>query len=41
MRNKFHLKFKEWKDRKKYSQKSIEGYFSKVQKSPPLASAIQ
>ena len=41
MRNKFHLKFKEWKDRKKYSQKSIEGYFSKVQKSPPLAGAIQ
>ena len=24
IRNNFHLKFKEWKDRKKYSQKSIE-----------------
>ena len=31
MRNNFHLKFKEWKDRKKYSQKSIEGNFSKAQ----------
>ena len=41
MRNNFHLKFKEWKDRKKYSQKSIAGYFSKVQNSPPLADAIQ
>ena len=35
MRNNFHLKFKEWKDRKKYSQKSILGY------SPSPASAIQ
>ena len=34
MRNNFHLKFKEWKDRKKYSQKSILGY------SPSPASAI-
>ena len=41
MRNKFHLKFKEWKDRKKYSQKSIERYFSKAQNSPPPAGAIQ
>ena len=41
MRNNFHLKFKEWKDRKKYSQKSIQGYFSKAQNSPPPAGAIQ
>ena len=41
MRNNFHLKFKEWKDRKKYSQKSIEGNFSKAQNSPPLSGAIQ
>ena len=41
MRNNFHLKFNEWKDRKKYSQKSIEGYFSKAQNSPPSAGAIQ
>ena len=32
MRNKLHLRFKEWKDRKKYSQKSINRYFSKPQK---------
>ena len=41
MRNNFHLKFKEWKDRKKCSQKSIEGYFSKAQNSPPPAGPIQ
>ena len=41
MRNNFHLKFKEWKDRKKLSQKSVEGYFSKAQNSPPPAGAIQ
>ena len=41
MRNNFHLKFKEWKDRKKYSEKSIEGYFSKAQNSLPPAGAIQ
>ena len=41
MRNNFHLKFKEWKDRKKYSQKSFEGYCSKSQNSPPPAGAIQ
>ena len=41
MRNNFHLKFKEYKDRKKYSKKSIEGYFSKVQNSLPPAGAIQ
>ena len=41
MRNNFHLKFKEWKDRKKYFQKSIKGYFSKVKNSPPPSSAIQ
>ena len=41
MRNNVHLKFKEWNDRKKYSQKSIEGYFFKTQNSPPPACAIQ
>ena len=41
MRNNFHLKFKEWKDRKKYSQNSIKGYFSKAQNSVPPADAIQ
>ena len=41
MRNNFHLKFKEWKDRKKYSQKSIKGYFFKAQNAPPPACAIQ
>ena len=41
MRNNFHLQFKEWKDRKKYSQKSIEGYFSKGQNSLPPVGAIQ
>ena len=41
MRNNFHLKFKKQKDRKKYSQKSTEGYFSKVQNSTPPAGAIQ
>ena len=35
VRNNFHLKFKEWKDRKNYSQKLIDGYFSKLQNSPP------
>ena len=38
----FHLKFKDWKDKNKYSQKSIEGYFSKSESSPqPPAGAIQ
>ena len=41
MRNSFHLKFKKWKNRKKYSQKSIKAYFSKAQNSPPPAGAIQ
>lgn len=27
LRNNFHLKFKDWKGRKKYSQKSFESYF--------------
>ena len=31
----FHLKFNEWKDKKKYSQKSIDGYFLKSEGSPP------
>ena len=41
MRNNFCLKLKEWKDTKKYSQKSIEGYFSKAQNSSPPAGALQ
>ena len=41
MRNNFHSKFKEWKDRTKYSQKSIEGYFSMAQNSPTPGGAIQ
>ena len=41
MRNNFHLKFKEWKDRKTYSQKSIDGYFSKPQNSPPPEGVAQ
>ena len=41
MRNNFHLKIKEWKDRKKYSQKSILAYFSKPQNSPPLECPVQ
>ena len=41
MRNNFHLNFREWKDRKKYSQKSVKGYFSKAQNSPPPTGAIQ
>ena len=41
MRNNFHLEFKEWKDKKKYLQKSIEGYFSKPQISPLPEGAIQ
>ena len=40
MRNNVCLKFKEWKDRKKYSQKSTEGYFFKTQSSPPPTCAI-
>ena len=41
MRNNFHLKFKEWKYSKKYSQKSVKGYFSQSQNSPAPAGAIQ
>ena len=41
MRNNFHLKFKDWKDRKKHSQKSIDGYFSKLQNLPPPEGAVQ
>ena len=29
LRNNFHLKLKDWKDKKKYSQKPFEGYFFK------------
>ena len=28
-KNKFHLRLKDWKDRKKHSQKSIDGYFTR------------
>ena len=41
MRNNFHLKFKEWKDRKNCSQKLIDGYFSKLQNSPPPEGVVQ
>ena len=41
MRNNFHLKFKEWKDRKKYSQKSNDEYFPKPQNSPPPKGTVQ
>ena len=41
LRNNFHLTFKEWKDKKKYSQKSIDGYFSKSEGSPPPPGAVQ
>ena len=34
LKNEFHLKSKDWKDKKKYSQKSIENYFSKSENSP-------
>ena len=41
IRNNFHFRFKEWKYRKKYCQKSIEGYFSKPQNSPPSEGVVQ
>ena len=41
MRNNFHLKFKECKDRKIYSQKSTNGYFFKLQSLPPPEGAVQ
>ena len=41
IRNNFHLKFKEWKDRKKYSPKSTDGFFSKPQSSRPPEGAEQ
>ena len=42
LRNSFHLKFKDCKDRKKYSQKSIESYFSKSENLPqPTAGVIR
>lgn len=41
VRNNFHLKFKEWKDKKKYSRKSIDGLFSKSEGSPPTPVATQ
>ena len=41
LRNEFHLIFKDWKDKKKYSLKSIDSYFSKSVSSPPPAGAVQ
>ena len=41
LKNKFHLKFKDWNNKKKYSQKSIENYFSKSENSPPPPGAVQ
>ena len=41
LRNAFQLKFKEWKDKKKYSQKSIDGYFSKCEGSPLPPGGVQ
>ena len=35
LKSEFHLKFKEWKDNKKYFQKSIDSYISKRVNSPP------
>ena len=41
VRNNFHLKLKEWKGRKKYSQKLIDRYFSKPQNLPPTEGVVQ
>ena len=41
LRNEFHLIFKDWKDKKKYSLTSIDSYFSKSVSSPPPAGAVQ
>ena len=41
LRNAFQLRFKEWKDKKKHSQKSIDGYFSKCEGSPPPPGGVQ
>ena len=41
LRNEFHLKLKDWKDKKKYSQKSIESFYSKSEDSPPPLGAVQ
>ena len=41
LRNEFHLKFKDWKDKKKYSQKSTESYFSKSENSPLPSGVVQ
>lgn len=41
LRNIFHLKFIDWKDKKKYSQKSINSYFLKSENSAPPPGAIQ
>ena len=40
-RNEFHLKFKDWKDKKKYSQNSVESYFPKSGNSPPPPGAVK
>lgn len=41
VRNDFHLKFKEWNDKKKYSRKSIDALFSKSEGSPQTPVAAQ
>ena len=41
LENEFHLKFKDWKDKKKYSKKSIESYFAKNERSSPLPGSVQ
>ena len=41
LRNNFHLKLKKWKDKKKYSQKSIDGYFWNSEWSPLFPGAVQ
>ena len=41
VRNNLLLKFKEWKDRKKYPEKLIDGYFSKMQNLQPAQGAVQ
>ena len=40
LRKNFHLRFKDWKDKNKYSQKSIEQYFSKSRGSPPSPAGV-
>ena len=41
LNNEFHVKFKDWKDKKKYSQKSINSYFAKNKHSSSPPGAVQ